>query len=321
MIYRPRRLRANQTLRQLVQETNLSASDFVFPLFLVEGNGKKETIDSMPGIFRFSIDQLENEIKEIASLKIPGVILFGTTSHKDEVASSAYADNNLVAQAIRTIKKTAPQLTVMTDVCVCSYTPHGHCGVIKNQEVDNDATLEILAKMALSHAKAGADVVGPSAMMDGQVAAIRKMLDEYDFTNTSIMAYAAKYQSAFYGPFREAADSSPQFGNRASYQMHIANSREAIREMQLDADEGADILMVKPALPYLDVIAKAKEKFMLPIAAYNVSGEFSMLKAATQNGWLDGEKAMMEMLMAIKRAGAKIIITYFAKEAAQILNK
>ena len=268
-----------------------------------------------------SVDNLAKEVKEIKTLGIPSVILFGIPEHKDEVGSEAYNPKGVVQQAIKAIKDKAPELYVITDVCMCEYTSHGHCGVIKHEDVDNDATLELLAKEALSHVKAGADMVAPSDMMDGRVGAIRKILDENNFSHTPIMSYAAKYASAFYGPFREAAESTPEFGDRRSYQMDPANSDEALREVRLDIEEGADIVMVKPALPYLDIIRRIKDEFKYPVAAYNVSGEFSMLKAANQLGWMDGERAMMESLVSIKRAGADLILTYFAKEAAKILYR
>ena len=319
--HRPRRLRKNEIIRKMVRETTLSVDDLILPLFVTFGKGKKIAIKSMPGHFQLSVDNLAKEIKEIKTLGIPSVILFGIPEHKDEVGSEAYNPKGVVQQAIKAIKDKAPELYVITDVCMCEYTSHGHCGVIKHEDVDNDATLELLAKEALSHAKAGADMVAPSDMMDGRVGAIRKILDENNFSHMTIMSYAAKYASAFYGPFREAAESIPQFGDRRSYQMDSANSDEALREVRLDIEEGADIVMVKPALPYLDIIRRIKDEFKYPVAAYNVSGEFSMLKAANQLGWMDGERAMMESLVSIKRAGADLILTYFAKEAAKILYR
>ena len=304
----------------MVRETTLSVDDLILPLFVTFGKGKKIAIKSMPGHFQLSVDNLAKEVREISTLGIPAVILFGIPEHKDEVGSEAYNPKGIIQQAIKAIKSKMPELIVITDVCMCEYTSHGHCGIIKQGDVDNDATLELLAKEALSHAKAGADMVAPSDMMDGRVAAIRKILDENGFSNIPIMSYAAKYASAFYGPFREAAESTPQFGDRRSYQMDPANSDEALREVKLDIEEGADIVMVKPALPYLDIIKRIKDEFKYPVAAYNVSGEFAMIKAAEQLGWMDGQKAMMESLISIKRAGADLILTYFAKEAAKILG-
>ena len=317
---RPRRLRKNEIIRKMIGETTLSVDDLILPLFVTFGKGKKIAIKSMPGHFQLSVDNLAKEVREISTLGIPAVILFGIPEHKDEVGSEAYNPKGIIQQAIKAIKSKMPELIVITDVCMCEYTSHGHCGIIKQGDVDNDATLELLAKEALSHAKAGADMVAPSDMMDGRVAAIRKILDDNGFSNIPIMSYAAKYASAFYGPFRDAAESTPQFGDRRSYQMDPANSNEALREVRLDIEEGADIVMVKPALPYLDIIRRIKDEFKYPVAAYNVSGEFSMLKAANQLGWMDGERAMMESLISIKRAGADLILTYFAKEAARILG-
>ena len=320
-IYRPRRLRNSETMRRLVRETTLSTDDFILPLFITFGKDKKKEIASMPGHYQLSVDKLAAEAKEIASLNIPGVILFGIPEHKDETGSSAFDQVGPVQSAIKAIKDAAPDLLVMTDVCMCEYTSHGHCGIIKDNDVDNDSTLDLLAREALSHADAGADLVAPSDMMDGRVRAIRNTLDENGYDNIPLMSYAAKYSSAFYGPFRDAAESVPQFGDRRTYQMDPANTNEALREVALDIEEGADIVMVKPALPYLDIIYRIKEQFDYPTAAYNVSGEFSMLKAAEAKGWMDGEKSMMESLLSIKRAGADIIITYFAKEAARVLNR
>ena len=318
--YRPRRLRKNENFRRMVRETSLSVDDMVYPLFVVEGKGVKKPISSMPGNFQMSVDHLVREVEKTKELGIPAVLLFGIPEKKDEVASGAFARDGIVQRAVRRIKDRTPDILVITDVCLCEYTNHGHCGMMEKGDVDNDPTIEVLAETALSHAKAGADMVAPSAMMDGQIGAIREVLDESGYETVPIMAYAAKYASCFYGPFREAAESAPQYGDRKSYQMDPANSDEAIREMTLDVEEGADILMVKPALPYLDIIRRAKEEFDLPIAAYNVSGEFSMIKAAANLGWLDGERAMMESLVSIKRAGADIIITYFAQEAAKIIR-
>ena len=314
---RPRRLRRNETLRRMVRETTLSADDFIYPLFAVPGSGVREPVGSMPGVFHLSVDQLVQEAEEVKALGIPAILLFGIPEKKDEVGSGAYGEDGIVQRAVRQLKKNVSDLLVVTDVCMCEYTSHGHCGVIKEGEVDNDATLDLLARTALSHAEAGADMVAPSDMMDGRVGAIREVLDENGFSHIPIMSYAAKYCSSFYGPFREAAHSAPQFGDRRSYQMDPANSREAIREISLDVEEGADIIMVKPALAYLDVIRWARREFDLPLAAYNVSGEYSMIKAAAEKGWLDGNRVMMEVLTSIKRAGADIIITYFAKDAAR----
>ncbi len=320
-IYRPRRLRSNDNIRRMVRETRLSPDDFIYPLFVTHGKGVKKEIGSMPGNYQQSIDNLVHDCDEIKGLGIPAVILFGIPEHKDEVGSEAYSDDGIVQRAIRAIKNKIPDLIVITDVCLCEYTSHGHCGLIKNGTVQNDATLELLAREALSHAKAGADMVAPSDMMDGRVGAIRKVLDTESFHDVPIMAYAAKYASGFYGPFREAAESTPQFGDRRSYQMDPPNSREAIREVALDIEEGADIVMVKPALSYLDIIHQVKQTFNLPVAAYNVSGEFSMVKAGAKLGWIDGDRVMMEILTSIKRAGADMILTYHAKEAAKLLNK
>jgi len=319
--YRPRRLRKNEAFRKLIRETALSANDFISPLFVVPGKDVKNPVASMPGVFQQSADLLVKEVQRLKSLGIPAILLFGIPEKKDETASGAFAKDGIVQRTVRRIKEKCPDILVVTDVCLCEYTSHGHCGVIEKGDVDNDSTLEVLAETALSHARAGADMVAPSAMMDGQVGAIREALDESGFESLPVMAYSAKYASSFYGPFREAAESAPQFGNRKSYQMDPANSDEAIREMTLDVSEGADIIMVKPALPYLDIIRRAKEEFDLPVAAYNVSGEFAMIKAAAKMGWIDGELAMMESLTAIKRAGADIIITYFAGEAAALLRK
>ena len=318
--YRPRRMRKNENFRRMIRETKLSVDDFMYPLFAVPGKGVKKPIPSMPGCFQMSVDQLVKEAKTAREAGIPALLLFGIPARKDEVASGAFARDGIMQQAVREIKNKVPDILVVTDVCLCEYTSHGHCGMIEKGEVDNDSTLEVLAETAVSHARSGADMVAPSSMMDGQIGAIREGLDEAGFENIPIMAYSAKYASCFYGPFRDAAESAPQFGDRKSYQMDPANSDEAIREITLDVEEGADIIMVKPALAYLDVIRRAREEFDLPIAAYNVSGEFAMIKAAAQLGWLDGQRAMMEVLTSIKRAGTDIIITYFALEAAKVLN-
>ncbi|SHO51079.1 porphobilinogen synthase [Desulfopila aestuarii] len=319
--YRPRRLRQNSTFRGLIRETHLSADQFIYPLFVQPGKNVREEIPSMPGVFRISIDQLAAEAKECLGLGIRSVILFGLPDKKDAMGTGAHIKDGIIQRAIREIKNKVPEMMVVTDVCLCEYTDHGHCGCLINQEVDNDATLEILAKTALSHAQAGADMVAPSDMMDGRVAEIRAALDENNFEMIPIMSYAVKYASSFYGPFRDAADCAPQFGDRRSYQMDPANSREALREATLDVDEGADILMVKPAVAYLDIISKLRDEFDLPVAAYHVSGEYAMIKAAAEKGWIDGEKVMAETLLSIKRAGADIIITYFAKEMAKLLRK
>jgi porphobilinogen synthase len=318
-VHRMRRLRASEPLRSLVRETRLEPSQFVLPLFVCPGEGVRREIGAMPGNCQLSVDELVKECAEAVSLGIGGVILFGIPETKDEMASGAYADDGIVQRAVRAVKKEVPGLVVITDVCNCEYTSHGHCGKVVAGDVDNDATLAWLAASAVSHARAGADMVAPSDMMDGRVAAIRRALDENGFPNTPILSYAAKFASVFYGPFREAAESAPQFGDRRSYQMDPANAREAMREIELDLEEGADIIMVKPALPYLDLIRMARDRFDAPIAAYQVSGEFSMIVAAARNGWLDGERAMLESLTAIRRAGAGIILTYFAKAAARVL--
>jgi porphobilinogen synthase len=319
-IYRPRRLRRNEKLRELIRETSLEPRNFIYPLFVGPGRDKVQPIPSMPGVAQWSVDRVAKECADVQSLGVPAVILFGIPERKDAVGSEAYADDGVVQQAIRAIKEKLPDLLVITDVCLCEYTDHGHCGVIKNSDVDNDSTLELLAKEALSHVQAGADIIAPSDMMDGRVGAIRKALDDHGFTQTPIMAYAAKYASGFYGPFREAAESTPQFGDRRSYQMDPANADEALREVELDIREGADIVMVKPALAYLDVIYRVKEEFGYPVAAYNVSGEYSMIKAAGQQGWIDEQRIMMEVLFAIRRAGADMILSYFAKDAARLLH-
>ncbi|MGD8434623.1 MAG: porphobilinogen synthase [Syntrophobacterales bacterium] len=318
--YRPRRLRRGEIMRSMVRETKLSAHDFIYPFFVVPGSGVRNPVGSMPGVFQLSVDELVKDAAEVKDLGIPAVLLFGIPEAKDEVGSGAYAKDGIVQRAVQELKEKVSDLLVVTDVCMCEYTSHGHCGEIKDGDVDNDATLLLLARTALSHAEAGADMVAPSDMMDGRVGAIRETLDENGFTHVSIMAYAAKYASSFYGPFRDAAESAPQFGDRRSYQMDPANTNEAMREISLDIEEGADIIMVKPALSYLDVIRRASREFDLPLAAYNVSGEYSMIKAAAEKGWLDGERVMMEVLTSIKRAGADIIITYFAKDAVRKLQ-
>lgn len=317
---RLRRLRRTETIRALVRENHVNINDLVYPLFIVEGKGIKEEIASMPDIFRYSADRLSPEIEEIAGLKIPAVLLFGIPQKKNEAASEAYKPEGVVQQAIRLIKDIAPQLIVITDVCLCGYTSHGHCGVVTAGCVDNDRTLPLLAKTAVSHAEAGADIVAPSDMMDGRVQAIRQALDEKGFQDTAILSYSAKYASAFYGPFRDAAESVPQFGDRRSYQMDPPNLREAMLEIEQDIAEGADMVMVKPALAYLDVIRQARNTFDYPLAAYSVSGEYSMIKAAAQKGWLDEKQAVMETMIAIKRAGADIIISYHAKQVAGWLH-
>ncbi|MDW8322232.1 MAG: porphobilinogen synthase [Armatimonadota bacterium] len=318
---RLRRLRRSKTLRRMVQESILSPDDFIYPLFVQEGTGRCDPIGAMPGQHRFSVDRLPAEVEQLAVLGVPAVLLFGIAVYKDAQASYASRRDGVVPQAIRAIKRFNPDIVVMTDVCVCAYTQHGHCGILREDGyVDNDASLEVLAEMALAHAEAGADVVAPSAMMDAQVAAIRERLDEEGFTETAIMAYSAKYASAFYGPFREAADSAPQFGDRRSYQMDPPNAREAVREVLADVQQGADIVMVKPGLAYLDVVRLVREAVDLPLAVYNVSGEYSMLKAAGEKGWIDERAVGLEMLTAFRRAGADLIITYLAKEAAQWLR-
>ncbi len=317
--YRPRRFRRNENLRRMIRETSLGVDQLVYPLFVVPGNGIRNPVSSMPGVFQHSTDNLLREIESAVELRIPAILLFGIPGHKDPEGSEAYSEKGVVQEAVRAIKARFPDLVVVTDVCLCEYTSHGHCGVLRGKEVENDPTLEVLARSALSHAEAGADVVAPSDMMDGRVGFIRDTLDEAGFDQVGILAYSAKYCSAFYGPFREAAESAPQFGDRRAYQMDPHNSDEAIREVSLDIEEGADIVMVKPALAYLDIIRRIKEEFEWPVAAYNVSGEYSMIKAAAANGWLDEERVMMEMLTAIRRAGADLILTYFAKDAARVL--
>jgi porphobilinogen synthase len=318
--YRPRRMRKNENFRALIRETQLSAGQLIYPLFIMPGKNKREEISSMPGVFRLSVDQLKSEAEDCLKLGVKNVILFGLPEKKDGVGSGAHARDGIIQRAIKELKDKAPEIMVTTDVCLCEYTDHGHCGCLIGNEVDNDSTLEILAKTALSHAQAGADMVAPSDMMDGRVAEIRAALDENNFEMLPIMSYAVKYASAFYGPFREAADCAPKFGDRRSYQMDPANSREALREATLDVEEGADILMVKPAVAYLDIIARLKDEFDLPIAAYHVSGEYAMIKAAAERGWIDGDRVMAETLLSIKRAGADIILTYFAKDMARYLR-
>jgi len=320
--YRPRRLRKNELIRRMVRETRLSVDDLIYPLFAAAGKGIRKEVPSMPGVFQRSVENLVKEVKEVASLGIPAILLFGIPAKKDARGSDAVSDKGIVQTAVRAIKDSVPEILVITDVCFCEYTDHGHCGILtKDGDVDNDATLEILAESALSHARAGADLVAPSDMMDGRVAAIRKALDKGGFAGTPILSYAAKYASGFYGPFRDAAESTPRSGDRRSYQMDSSNAREALREVAQDIQEGADIVMVKPALAYLDIIRRVREAFDLPVAAYNVSGEYSLVKAAAKLGWVDGERVTMEILMGIKRAGADLILTYSAKEAAKILSK
>ena len=321
MYNRTRRLRKSEGIRRLVQETKLSVDDFVYPLFIEEGENIETEIVSMPGIKRYSLDRISKELEEVVELNIPAVLLFGIPSNKDEEGTETWNDNGIMQQAIRFIKKNYPTLYVITDVCFCEYTSHGHCGIIHNNDVDNDATLVNIAKQVVSHAKAGVDMVAPSGMMDGTIKMVRETLDNTGFVNLPIMAYSVKYASAFYGPFRDAADSAPTFGDRRTYQMDPANRDEGLREANFDDQEGADILMVKPALSYLDIIRDLKNDFDRPIACYNVSGEYAMVKAAAEKGWIDGEKVKMESLLSMKKAGASIIITYFAKEAARVLKK
>jgi porphobilinogen synthase len=318
--HRGRRLRRTEVLRGLVRETRLSVAGLIYPMFVCPGQKTRQEVSSMPGVFQQSADQIVEECREVESLGIPGVILFGLPEKKDARGMSSVAADGVVQRAIEAIRKAKLRLLVITDVCLCEYTDHGHCGVIEDGEVANDATLDILAKQAVSHARAGADIVAPSDMMDGRVGVIREALDENKFENISILAYAAKYSSAFYGPFREAAQSTPQFGDRRGYQMDPANAREALREVEMDLDEGADMVMVKPALPYLDIIRRVRDEFDVPVAAYNVSGEYSMVKAAVQKGWLDEQRVVMEILTSIQRAGAEIILTYHAKDAARWLR-
>ncbi len=319
-LYRPRRLRRTENLRRLIRETSLSVDHLIYPLFVLPGKAVKNPIPSMPGVFQLSVDELLKELKDVSELNIPGILLFGLPAGKDARGSEAHSDSGVVQKAVRAIKDKFPDLTVITDVCLCEYTDHGHCGILKGRDVDNDATLDVLAEAALSHARAGADIVAPSDMMDGRVGTIRGALEENGFQDVAILSYAAKYCSAFYGPFREAADSAPKFGDRRSYQMDPANSDEALREVDLDIAEGADIVMVKPALAYLDIIRRVRDECDRPVAAYNVSGEYSMIKAAAAQGWIDENRAMMETLTAIRRAGASFILTYFAKDAARLLR-
>ena len=319
-VYRPRRLRKSDLFRRMIRETHLRPDDMILPLFVCPGKGVKRPISSMPGNFQLSIDLLIKEVQEVRSLGILGVILFGIPEKKDELGSEAYAEHGIIQRAIQALKEKVDETLIITDVCLCEYTSHGHCGVVKDGEVLNDATLELISRQALSHVRAGADMVAPSDMMDGRVGAIRKTLDDHQLETVPIMAYSAKYATSYYGPFREAAESKPQFGDRKSYQMDPANGDEALREVRLDIEEGADIVMVKPALPYLDIIYRVKQTFNIPVAAYNVSGEFALVKAAAQLGWVDGEQVMMESLTAIKRAGADLILTYFAKDAARMLG-
>ena len=318
--YRPRRLRQNEAFRRMIRETILTADDFILPLFAIDGRKIRNPIESMPGHFQLSIDQLIKTAAEAYNLGIPAVMLFGIPNSKDALGTRAYAADGIVQKAARAVKDKLPELAVITDVCLCQYTDHGHCGVVEGHTIDNDASLDLLARTALSHAKAGADMVAPSDMMDGRVAELRGVLDENNFSHVPIMSYAAKYCSAYYGPFRSAADSAPQFGDRRTYQMDPANAVEAIREVSMDVEEGADIVMVKPALAYLDIICRVREEFDLPVAAYNVSGEFAMIKAAEKMGWIDGTRVMLETLTAIKRAGADMILTYFAMDAVNALR-
>ena len=319
-ISRPRRLRADENLRRLTRETAISTDDLIYPMFVVHGHDVAIEISSMPGCYQYSVDRLVSAAKELVTLGIPGTILFGIPDFKDTLGSEAYADDGIIQQAIRALKDAVPELLVITDVCLCEYTDHGHCGVIQHGDVLNDRTLELLAKESLSHARAGANVIAPSDMMDGRVGTIRAALDENGYESIPILAYSAKYASAFYGPFREAAESAPQFGDRRSYQMDPPNAEEALREVALDIEEGADIVMVKPALSYLDVICRVKDRFKMPVAAYNVSGEYAMIKAAAQQGWIDEKRAALEVLTSIKRAGADMILTYFAKSVAEWLR-
>ena len=321
MIHRPRRLRKTDAIRSLVRETRLAPENFVLPLFVCPGTGVRREISSMPGVYNLSIDETTKEVSAAYDAGVRSVILFGLPETKDAVASGAYAEDGIVQSAIRAVRQSSPQMIIMADTCLCEYTSHGHCGVVRDGEVINDESLELLAQTALSQAAAGADIVAPSAMMDGQVGAIREILDREGFENTAIMAYAVKYASGFYGPFREAAQSTPEFGDRRAYQMDPPNAREAMREAELDYSEGADILMVKPATVYLDVLSMVRERFDVPLAAYHVSGEYALIKAAAQKGWIDEERVMMETLTSIKRAGADIILTYYARDAIKLLSK
>ncbi len=318
--YRARRMRQNAAFRRMIRETELSVNDLILPLFAIEGKNVQNSIPSMPGHAQMSVDLLVDKVREAADVGVPAVILFGLPDSKDPLGTRAYAADGIVQKAVRAVKKALPDMAVITDVCLCQYTDHGHCGMVEKGVIDNDASLDLLAKTALSHAEAGADMVAPSDMMDGRVAEIRALLDDKGYAHVPIMAYSAKYCSSFYGPFREAADSAPQFGDRRTYQMDPANAQEALREATMDVEEGADIIMVKPALPYLDIICRIREEIDLPVAAYNVSGEFAMIKAAAAKGWIDEERVMMETLTAIKRAGADMILTYFAIDAARRLK-
>jgi porphobilinogen synthase len=320
MIHRPRRLRRNPALRALVRETRLTPDNFVLPLFACPGNGVRREISSMPGVFNLSVDEIVKEAGAAYDIGVRSIILFGLPESKDELASGAYAEDGIVQRAIREVRRSSPELIIIADTCLCEYTSHGHCGVVRGGDVLNDESLELIARTAASQAEAGADIIAPSAMMDGQVAAIREALDESGFENTAIMSYAVKYASGFYGPFREAAQSTPEFGDRRAYQMDPPNAREAMREAELDYSEGADILMVKPATVYLDILKMVRDRFDLPLAAYHVSGEYALIKAAAQKGWIDEERVMMETLTSIKRAGADIILTYYAREAIRALN-
>jgi len=320
MIHRPRRLRRNPALRALVRETRLTPDNFVLPLFACPGEGVRREISSMPGVFNLSVDEIANEASAAYDAGVRSIILFGLPESKDELASGAYAEDGIVQRAIRAVRRSSPELIIIADTCLCEYTSHGHCGVVRGGDVLNDESLELIARTAASQAEAGADIVAPSAMMDGQVGAIREALDDSGFENTAIMSYAVKYASGFYGPFREAAQSTPEFGDRRAYQMDPPNAREAMREAELDFSEGADILMVKPATVYLDVLKMVRDRFDLPLAAYHVSGEYALIKAAAQKGWIDEERVMMETLTSIKRAGADIILTYYAREAIAALN-
>jgi porphobilinogen synthase len=319
--FRARRIRGKEMFRAMVRETSLSVNDLIYPMFSAFGRGIRKEVSSMPGIYQQSIEHIVAEAQEAYGLGVPAVLLFGIPEKKDAVGSDAYAEHGIIQETIRALKKDVPGLMVITDVCMCEYTDHGHCGIIRDNDVDNDATLELLAKEALSHARAGADMVAPSDMMDGRVAAIREALDQNGFANVPLMSYAVKYASGYYGPFREAAESTPQFGDRRSYQMDPANRLEALREAQMDVEEGADIIMVKPGLPYLDIVREMRNEFNLPVAVYNVSGEYSMIKAAAQMGWIDEERVTMETMLAFKRAGADLILTYHAKEVARLLHK
>ena len=318
---RLRRLRMTEAFRSMVRETELNPRDFIYPLFVVPGKNFRKEVKSMPGVFQLSVDEVVKECRDVLALGIPAIILFGIPEHKDEMGSEAYDPDGIVQRAIRAIKKDVPELAVITDVCLCEYTSHGHCGIVRGDEIVNDESIGLLAKEALTHAEAGADMVAPSDMFDGRVSAIRRILDEHNFQKLPIMSYAAKYSSGFYGPFRDAAESAPKFGDRRSHQMDPANSNEALREVEQDIAEGADLVMVKPALSYLDIIRRVKDRFSMPTAAYNVSGEYSMIKAAGRAGWIDEQRVMMEVLTSIKRAGADLILTYFAKDASLLLKK